>query len=237
MKYLIFIILFTLSLGSQDYQIKKYVMGSSAATVSNDTYTFRSTVGQPAIGIYEGSENKAYSGFWTPENSPIITEQDIALKVGWNMISSFITPSEPLMDSVFKEIVDNILIVKNGAGKLFVPLYDINTIENWNNHHGYQVYSTVEQILTISGTAVIPQTEIIYTTTGWNMLGYLRNSPLSSPLAVATLTEFDKLLIAKNGAGKLFVPLYDINTIENFQPGDGYQMYITSPDTLIYPAN
>lgn len=237
MKYLIFIILFTLSLGSQDYQIKKYVMGSSAATVSNDSYTFRSTVGQPAIGIYEGSENKAYSGFWTPENSPVISEQDIALKVGWNMISSFITPSEPLMDSVFKDLANSILLVKNGAGKIFVPSYNINTIGNWNNHHGYQVYSTILQTLTMTGVAVIPQIDTIFTATGWNMIGYLRNSPLESPIALASLTEFNKLLIAKNGIGKIFVPTYNINTIGSMQPGEGYQMYITSPDSLIYPAN
>lgn len=168
--------------------------------------------------------------------SPSTATFDIALTVGWNMISSYIEPSKPLMDSVFTAIVDDILIVKNGAGKLFVPSYDINTIGNWNTQHGYQVYSTANQTLTITGDKIIPENTPITTATGWNMLSYLRSTPLTSPTALASITANGKLLIAKNGKGKLFVPAYNINTINEMQPGDGYQMYTTESVILTYPA-
>lgn len=199
-----------------------------------------------AVAGAEYSTEITYSAgndFWTDMGFSVIgtllspdTESfDIALTTGWNMISSYIEPSKPLMDSVFAAILDNILIVKNGDGKLFVPTYDINTIVNWNVQHGYQVYSTANQTLTITGERVAPENTPINTTTGWNMLSYLRGTALSTPIALASITANGKLLIAKNGKGKLFVPAYDINTIIEMQPGDGYQMYTLEPLILTYP--
>lgn len=182
------------------------------------------------------SEESDWSEIWSFSTSSSTTFK-IPLSIGWNMISSYVVPEETDMDSVFQDIVDNILIAKNGAGKLYVPAYNINTIGNWNIHHGYQVYATAKDTLKISGIPAEPETDSIFTSAGWNMLGYLRDSPMASPTAMVSLTEFNKLLIAKNGKGKLYVPAYNINTIGNFVPGDGYQIYITGPDTLIYPPN
>lgn len=232
---ILIILMIAVTTSAQTHKIAAYVIGSGGATVQSTTHKAMGTVGQPAIGVFSNASNTTKVGFWYLIPSEVM--QQIALLSGWNMISSFIIPSKPLMDSVFNNIVDNILIVKNNSGKLYVPSYNINTIGDWNIQHGYQVYSTSEQTLTILGIAVVPETDTIYTQTGWNMLGYLRNAPMSSPVALATLTDFGKLLIAKNGAGKIFVPSYNINTIGSLKPGDGYQMYITSPDTLIYPAN
>lgn len=177
-------------------------------------------------------KNNGYPSFITVSS----TTFEIPLSIGWNMISSYVVPEETNMDSVFKEIKDDILIVKNGKGKLFVPAYDINTIEDWNVVDGYQVYATVSTTLEIKGEAVEPENTPIVLTSGWNMISYLRSNEMSSPLALASITDNNNMLIAKNGFGKLYVPLYNINTIVNFKSGDGYQIYVIQADTLIYPA-
>jgi hypothetical protein len=68
-------------------------------------------------------------------------------------------------------------------------------------------------------------------------ISYLRNAELNATTALATLTDRNTLLIAKDNNGKIYVPSFNINTIGNLLPGQGYQMYISGTDTLIYPAN
>lgn len=60
---------------------------------------------------------------------------------------------------------------------------------------------------------------------------------MSSITAMASVTDRNNLLIMKNGAGKLYVPSYSINTIGNMKMGEGYQIYVSATDTLKYPAN
>jgi hypothetical protein len=44
------------------------------------------------------------------------------------------------------------------------------------------------------------------------------------------------LVIAKNNNGQTYIPGYGINDIGTMQPGQGYQVYLTAADTLVYPA-
>lgn len=163
--------------------------------------------------------------------------QIIPLQSGWNFISSYIEAESKKMDSIFMDMKDDILIVKNSFGQIYVPTYNINTIGDWNNHHGYQVYSLVKDSLIISGTPLSPENEMIFAQIGWNMFCYLRNSPMDASAALHSLVDRNNLLIAKNNEGKIFVPQYLINTIGNLIPGQAYQMYISGLDTLIYPSN
>lgn len=159
----------------------------------------------------------------------------ISLSVGWNSISSYCEPEEALMDEVFKVDRTKVLIVKNGAGKIYVPQYNINTIGDWNLTNGYNVYSTQNFDFKIAGVLQEPGDYPISLNGGWNFISYLRNSEISVVTALAPIVS--KLLIAKNGKGKIYVPQYNINTIGNMVPTESYQMYLTSPAVLTYPDN
>lgn len=162
---------------------------------------------------------------------------EINLNTGWNLISSYVIPNALNMWDVYDAIKNDILIVKNGTGQIFVPSYNINTIGDWNIEHAYQVYSVINQILEINGNEVDPALQSIALTAGWNAFAYLRNSPMNIATALDDLNVNDNLLIVKNSSGKLFVPLYNINTIGTMEPGQGYQVYIINPDTFNYPGN
>lgn len=159
----------------------------------------------------------------------------IPISVGWNSISSYCMPEYALMDSVFSKYFNQVLIVKNGKGKIFVPQYDINTIGDLNIKDGYNLYSIANFDLKIAGIFVNPEEETISLTSGWNFISYTRQTAM--PIATAYAPIVSKLLIAKNGKGKLYVPQYNINTILNLMPGEGYQLYLTQPANLTYPAN
>lgn len=202
---------------------------ASGFTLS-DTLDFNSGIKLFKKDTQDGFLAKFNIGIDTPDTL------NIPLATGWNLISSFIIPDESSMDSVFQDIANEVLIVKNGKGKIFVPSYQINTIGDWNMQHGYQVYSTTNTNLQIIGIPVEPESTNISLNAGWNIISYLRSTELSSPTGFASITDNSNLLMAKDSKGKIYVPSYNINTIGNLKPGDGYQIFVVQADTLIYPS-
>ncbi|PKL85628.1 MAG: hypothetical protein CVV22_06910 [Ignavibacteriae bacterium HGW-Ignavibacteriae-1] len=236
---IIFIVLLmsVISLHSQTYKIKNYVMGSSAATVSNDDFNFRNTLGQPAIGKIQNVDNIIGSGFWYTIGKTADGMHIIYLNLGWNLISTYVEPEIAALENIFSEIEGSTVIVKNNSGQIYYPEFDINDIGNWDVKQAYQVYMSKAEMLTIPGEKVVPETTEITLSTGWNMLAYLRDNALDIEIALASLVADDKLVIAKDNMGNVFYPAFDINMIGNMLPGQGYQIYLISGATLTYPEN
>ncbi|MCO5252176.1 MAG: hypothetical protein M9949_12275 [Candidatus Kapabacteria bacterium] len=238
MKHLILIFLFfAINLHSQTYQIKNHVVGSSATTVSNSDYNFRSTLGQPAIGKIQNVDNIIGSGFWYTIGKTADGMHIIYLNLGWNLISTYVEPEFAALEDIYSEIEGSTVIVKNNSGQIYYPEFDINDIGDWDVKQGYQVYMSSAETLTISGEKVAPETTEITLTTGWNMLAYLRDNAMDIEIALASLVADDKLVIAKDNMGNVFYPAFDINMIGDMLPGQGYQIYLISGATLTYPEN
>jgi hypothetical protein len=161
----------------------------------------------------------------------------ITIEQGWNIISSFVDPEKALMDSVFKQIVSDIEIVKNTEGKSYIPTFGINDIGNWNLEEGYQVFANSAGILEVKGNKAIPENEDIALGSGWSIVAYLRDNLKDAAQAFATIVSDTSLLIAKNNAGKIYVPSFGLNTIGDLKPGQGYQLMLTKASTLTYPSN
>src|SRR5690606_30017770 len=97
-------------------------------------------------------------------------------------------PQETAIEDVFGAITEDLLMVKNGAGELYSPEFEINTIGEWQSEHGYLVYAGVPRELMLRGDRIEPDTPITLGT-GWNMIAYWPASPLDAPTALATLGE------------------------------------------------
>ncbi|MCO5252200.1 MAG: PKD domain-containing protein [Candidatus Kapabacteria bacterium] len=166
-----------------------------------------------------------------------LVTNEILLSQGWNMISTYVIPDEFDIDSIFSEIGDNTVIMKNNAGQIYYPAFGINDIGDWDMKQGYQVYMNQSDTLSILGVQIIPENETINLSSGWNMIAYLRDSPMDIELALASLTDDDNLLIAKDNFGNVYYPAFEINMIGNMLPGQGYQIFILNSDTLVYPEN
>lgn len=210
----------------------------------NENYIFkawRSAVGQEVITKvkYSSGPDKFTNGAQSIISQfPFYYDTlKINLSTGWNLISTNVKPNSLKMDSIFKNYANDILIAKNIKGNVYIPSYNINTIGDWNIHHGYQVYAIRNTTLQILGDYVKPEEESIILPIGWSFISYLSKSSMNITDAFASIKNKGKLLIAKNILGKVFIPSYNINTIGNMVPGIGYQVYFTAPDTLLYPAN
>ena len=210
----------------------------------NENYIFKawnSSIGQEVITKvkYSSGPNKFEN------NTQSVISQfpfyfdtlNINLSSGWNLISTNAKPSSLRMDSIFKNYANDVLIAKNIKGNVYIPSYNINTIGDWNIHHGYQVYAIRNTTLQILGDYVQPEEENIILPIGWSFISYLGKSSMNISDAFASIKNKGKLLIAKNILGKVYIPSYNINTIGNMVPGHGYQVYFSAPDTLWYPAN
>jgi len=163
--------------------------------------------------------------------------QNIYMAQGWNMVSSYVNPTNDSLEVMFDDISNNLTILKNNAGQVFIPSYDINGIGKWNIEHGYKAYMSSSDTLKVTGLALQPENKPIVINTGWNLVSYLRSSAKDISECLTTLTQSNSLTIAKNNAGQVYIPSYDINSIGDMLPGQGYQMYLSAKDTLVYPAN
>ena len=163
--------------------------------------------------------------------------QNIYIAQGWNMISTYVNPTNDSLEVMFDDISNKLTILKNNAGQVYIPSYDINGIGKWNLDHGYKAYMSSSDTLKVTGLALQPENKSIVINTGWNIVSYIRSSAKNISECLTTLTESNSLVIAKNNAGQVYIPSYDINGIGNMLPGQGYQMYLSKKDTLVYPAN
>lgn len=237
MKNLVIIFVFITSfsvLRSQDYIIKKHVFGSSAQTASNSNHVFKSTVGQSTAGYAENEDIKLFSGFWEFQ-AETISLHSINLIAGWNMISTYLAPTDASVEMIFAQIVDDIVIVKNNIGQIYYPEFGINDIGDWSIYEGYQVYTNQSSTLEISGQVISPQDTPIDLGIGWSIVPFLRSGPMNIEQAMETLTDDEALVIAKDNLGQIYFPAFGINDIGNMLPGQGYQVYLIKTGTLTYP--
>ena len=184
---------------------------------------------------------------WTPVpgNSPTSTPtptataessaQNISLHAGWNLISSYINPNDPTLETVMNGVANNMTLMKNGAGEIYWPGKSINEISSWQVVNGYQIYMNNPDTLTLTGTLVNPGQTPVSLFSGYNMVSYLRRTAM--PVEQALNSISGSLELVKNEDGELYWPEYDINQIGEMQPGAGYNLYLSNGASLIYPDN
>jgi hypothetical protein len=165
----------------------------------------------------------------------LIISASIQLQSGWNMISSRIVPIQNQIESVFLDIVDDVVLVKNGDGQTYWPELGVNHIDAWNYKSGYQVYMDTNRELQITGSPVVTSEESIALPAGWSMVAFLSESSLDPSIALESLGS--NLIIAKNNIGGVYWPQFNANTMGDMTPGQGYQIYLHNSATLIYPES
>jgi photosystem II stability/assembly factor-like uncharacterized protein len=209
----------------------------------NEPYAFRvwdvvNHISLPATATYsEGPNNYHVDGFSVLSGLNVYTPttQNFNLPIGWSMISSYVSALQPDLDVIFDNVLNKIKIMKNGNGENYVPEFGINQIGNWNFLNGYQIKVTDQTVFSIYGLQAVPETNPIPLIATWNLVSYLRNSPISIISALNNLST--TVVICKNGLGQMYVPAYGINQIGNMNPGEGYYLNVNTVGNLIYPPN
>jgi spore coat protein A, manganese oxidase len=160
--------------------------------------------------------------------------QQYIIPPGWSMASTYMRIWFPSIDRVTQPIIDNLGLIKDGNGQVFWPGMG-GSLTTWSTVNGYQIFMAHGDTISFMGDIQRPETTPMALPRGWNLVAYLRYSPLSPVAAFQTIGA--GLGIAKDNYGQVFWPAYGINTISNLMPGQAYQLYLLAPSVLTYPAN
>lgn len=184
----------------------------------------------PLDGLYTHKGTYAHNGisglasFFTE-----IQQQKIALEPGWNLISSYIDPADPGMESIFSAIQANIALVKDARGASYVPSLGINQIGAWDYLKGYVARASSRDTLILYGQTVDPSTAIELPA-GWSLMPYLSNTEKS--IATVLSSVLSEIIEVKDGQGNSFIPLFGVNNIGNLKPGRAYKVRMASSQIL-----
>ncbi len=152
-------------------------------------------------------------------------EFTVQLERGWNMISFPVAFEEFYVEDIFLPLVerDLVILVKDHEGRFFIPEWRFNCILNWNNHYGLLVNVAQDCELTVAGDPV-PANEPIQLEEGWSMAAYFPAEEHEAPEAFQNIGE--QLLMAKDGAGRFYIPERNFNNMAPLRRGQGYLVKI-----------
>lgn len=162
-------------------------------------------------------------------------EQIISLNQGWNIFSTYISPSNSAFDAIMTPIVSEITIAKDYAGNSYLPEWEYNSIGDLSNLEGYLIKVNSNCSITLEGELVAPENTPIPIREGWSIISYLRNNDANAELILEPIAN--DLIIVKNFLGEAFLPQWNYNGIGNFKPGQGYQVKSSSSTELQYISN
>ncbi|MBN1291964.1 MAG: T9SS type A sorting domain-containing protein [Candidatus Latescibacteria bacterium] len=162
---------------------------------------------------------------------PVLDLLEIPLQAGWNHISSNLMPYNKSMEAVFADIIQNVLIIKNGKGEVNWPQFKVEQIKEWVITDGYQIKMSVADTLLIHGLTARPE-EVSYELDGWKLISFLGPDGRSPELAFGSI--IDSVVLAKDGLGKVFWPQYGIDQLGSMQIGQGYLIRVSEAVTFSY---
>ncbi|MEM1127919.1 MAG: T9SS C-terminal target domain-containing protein [Bacteroidota bacterium] len=174
-------------------------------------------------------------GVWEPFMLPDGTSaQDVPLSAGWNWVSLSVTPEDLDMPTVLSEILDDVELVKNSRGGIYLPSLNINTIGSWNLGEGYLIYVNQARTLTVTGVPIDPASTPIPLSEGWNLVPYYGTTSMSLEEAWAGIKPH--IVLAKDAQGRVYLPDLNIDLIGTLRPGYGYKVFMDEAVTLTYPV-
>jgi hypothetical protein len=162
--------------------------------------------------------------------------QEIALKTGWNISSTYIKPDNKDILSVFQPLIDDgkLRKVMDETGKT-IENYGFfggwqNDIGNLDNTRGYKVNLTAPATLSIVGLPVaLPETVLL--NAGWNIIGYPALSPQSALNIMQPLISAGVLHKVMDEEGRTIEDFGQhggwTNNIGDFTPGKGYKVLVS----------
>ena len=160
---------------------------------------------------------------------------------GWNLFSLPLLPETTDMEELFQPLIDNGTLVKiqNQSGK---PLEDLGPLGGWTNHigdlsltEGYRIRVEAPCSLQVTGIPAALPLEIPLKT-GWNIMGFPRETAANGMAVVAQLIVRGSLEKVQDQQGKTIENTGSlggwVNHIGDFQPGAGYLIKVNREEIL-----
>ena len=161
------------------------------------------------------------------------TTQRIGLRKGWNLVSTFVEPTNPRLGAVLADAKNDVALVRNGAGQTFNPALGTGGLAVWKSSEAYAIYAHREVSFTVTGQPASPDTLALPLQAGWNTIPYPGRVPAPVQEVLASIAS--SLILVKDADGQVYHPEYGIKTLHEMQPGKGYRIYLAGEAMLVYP--
>jgi len=165
-----------------------------------------------------------------PEN------RHIALRRGWNLISTNVNPPRPNIRSLMLPLVraGRLEILKDDQGRFYYPDNNFCNIPRWEYSQGYLLKLNAPAEFTFAGL-VIPADQPLSLREGWQMVSYFPRVAAAAPIALSGIREV--LEIAKDGAGNFYLPRYNFSNMPDLTEGQGYLLKVVEDVELIWQVD
>jgi len=233
---------------------KEIIVGEESFTLNTDPYAYVAiskdgTLHGAALADVNGNAVVSIAPFNEPGIADlVVTKQNgkpfigtvniiqtqtqiIDLPAGWSGLSSNLIPENTDIETLFQEVIDNIVILQNPSG-VYYPETGINTLGQWDNHKGYEIKTTGEVTLTITGWE--ETTHEINLKTGWNLIPVLSDCEVSVSELLQNVSG-DVVMVKEVAGNGIYWPSKNILTLESLVPGKAYFVRTTQGVRITYP--
>ncbi len=155
------------------------------------------------------------------------------LNASWNLISAPISPAETNTPMLWQELVDrgHLMMIKDQSGRFYAIAQRFSNLSAWDYRQGYFVRMSVADTIRIIGDEVAIDTPIPLRD-GWNFVAYFPEQNLSAQVAFANIAN--NMLMAKDGAGRFYLPARGFNNMAPLGRGNGYQVRMNGAGELVW---
>jgi len=211
--------------------------GPSAATLagpSATTLTVTNLVdGQYAFKLLVSDGTNSSSDIALITVSGILSstvKQTITLKKGINLISFSVSPTDKSMENVFKDVLNQVVEVKNANSFWSASQNKIfNSLPNISDGDAYLVTMSADAIMNVSGPLVIQTSTALKK--GWNLVGYPKN--VQKTISSTTSSISSSLITIKTFDG-YYQPSGSTNSLTTFDSGKGYFINANASTSVIW---
>ncbi len=160
----------------------------------------------------------------------LLPAQGILISGGWTGISSYVLPTDPSIEPMMDLIVEDLTVMQD-FNSIYFPLYNVNTIVNWNYEKGYQLKMDEPRYHVIYGPTVTDKN--VDLNEGWNSLPVLSECPVDAAALFGGLT--DLIFVKEMGSDKIYWPGGGIFTLDYLMPGNAYFIKVSANTVVTFP--
>jgi PKD repeat protein len=161
----------------------------------------------------------------------IMRQQMLSLPAGWSGFSSFIVPQNPAFDEFMAPVAGDLVVVKT-ITQVYWPMFEVNTIGNFQVLQGYIVKMNAQASLPVTGFKSVDKT--INLVTGWNILPVVSENETGYQELLTQLGG--NLVIVKEIAGGLILwPEAGVYSLATLVPGKAYMIKVSAECSFTFP--
>ncbi|MBK9338553.1 MAG: T9SS type A sorting domain-containing protein [Lewinellaceae bacterium] len=168
-----------------------------------------------------------------------MVRRDIPLTTGWNWISFNLLHPDPSLNAALASLQhpENDLFKNQTTFSEYAGGW-LGSLAAINNTGMFQYRADVPDTIQMRGALIDPAALNIPVSAGWNWVGYVPNYALPVSVALGGLTPLNGDIIKGQTEFAQYIAGFGwLGSLQFLEPPKGYQLKISNPGTITYPAN